>query len=308
MGSPYHHGERAVQERAGLADQALFSEGARRREIPEVAADFLAERTWLVVGALDASEDPWCSLLTGPSGFLDAPGPRTLDVASRPAADDPLADALGRDGTRVGALAIDPATRRRMRINGVSRPHGNGLRVTTDQVYANCPKYIQKRDPAPAGSGPPVASRAGTRLTGDQRDLVRRADTFFVATADATGDADANHRGGAPGFVRVHSSTVLSWPDYVGNAMFNTLGNLWVRPRAGLLFPDWGTGAVLRLSGAARIVWDGDPEGTGRTIEFTVERVVATDAAGLLAPDPPDPSRFNPPVPLHEPRTEEVHP
>ncbi|WP_306370426.1 pyridoxamine 5'-phosphate oxidase family protein [Nocardiopsis sp. CC223A] len=292
MGTRYHPGERAVQERAELADQAAFSDGAIRAEIPDVAVAFLAERTSLAAGAVDGDGDPWCTLLGGPPGFLRVTGPRTLEVDALPGAGDPLDGTLGRAPARIGLLAIDPATRRRMRINGVAHPRPGGLRVTTDQVYSNCPKYIQKRVPHPVPADRRSAPATGARLTPEQRDLVGSADTFFIATAAPGGDADASHRGGAPGFVRVHSPTRLSWPDYVGNAMFNTLGNLWERPRAGLLFPDWETGSVLQLTGAARIRWDG----TDRTVEFEVERTVSTPGAGLLSPGTPLYSKFNPPV------------
>ena len=284
-----HPGERAVRERAGLSGRAALSDDAIRAEIPEVAAAFLAERTWLVLGAVDAHGDPWCTLLRGPAGFLRATGPRTLDAAALPGAGDPL-DAHA--AARVGLLAIDPVTRRRMRVNGVARPRPGGLRVTTDQVYANCPKYIQKRHPRPVPPGRRGAPVCGARLSAEQRSLVGGADTFFIATSGPDGDADASHRGGAPGFVRVHSPTRLSWPDYAGNAVFNTLGNLWSRPRAGLLFPDWETGAVLMLTGSARVGW----EGTSRTVVFDVGRTVSVPGAGLLAPGEPGYSRFNPPA------------
>ncbi|MFL1440154.1 pyridoxamine 5'-phosphate oxidase family protein [Nocardiopsis protaetiae] len=292
MVTRYHPGERAVQERAGLSEQAAFSDGAIRAEIPDVAAAFLAERTSLVVGAVDGGGDPWCTLLGGPPGFVRVLGPRTLEVDALPGAGDPLDGLLGRAPVRVGMLAIEPQTRRRMRINGVAHPRSGGLRVTTDQVYANCPKYIQKRVPQPPPAGSRGTPTTGDRLSAEQQRLVEGADTFFVATADPGGATDASHRGGAPGFVRVHSPTRLEWPDYVGNAMFNTLGNLWARPQAGLLFPDWETGGVLHLTGAARIRWDG----TDRSVEFEVERSVSVPGGGLLAPGAPLYSKFNPPV------------
>jgi len=296
----YHRGERAVQARAALSDRAGASEGAVGDAIPDVAAEFLAAQPLLVLGAADGRGDLWCSALTGPPGFLRTRDPRTLDVGATPHDGDPLAGVLGRGAppARVGTLAIEPATRRRMRINGTSHPHGGGLRILTEQVYANCPKYIQKREIAPAsvrgdGTGEVTPMRT-ERLSGAQQDLLSRADTFFVATASGTGDTDASHRGGTPGFLRVHSPTLLSWPDYAGNAMFMTLGNLELNPRAGLLVPDWATGGLVRLTGTARVLWE---EGAGRrTVEFAVEGVVAAPSGGLLSPGAPQYSRFNPPT------------
>ncbi|MFD0905317.1 pyridoxamine 5'-phosphate oxidase family protein [Actinomadura sediminis] len=295
----YHEGERAAQRRAGLLDQGGFSGRAIRAEIPEVASKFLAQQPMLVLGAADGRGRLWATLLTGRPGFLRADDDRTLTVDARTGPDDPLHDRLSGPAP-VGMLAIEPSRHRRMRMNGRAVPTARGLRVTLDQVYSNCPKYIQKREPRwePAAPGRPERSNA---LTGDQRRWITGADTFFIATADREGNADVSHRGGAPGFVESVSPTVLRWPDYVGNAMFNTLGNLEVQPRAGLLFPDWRTGAVLQLTGTARTDWDpahaAAVPGAERLVEFTVTDVVEIPGAVPLRWSDPVPSRFNPPVP-----------
>lgn len=301
----YHRGELEVQRRAGLSERAAHTARAVRGEIPAVAADFLAAQPLLVVGAADTAGDLWCSLLTGAPGFLHAHDERTLDVAALPRGGDPLAGVLDRGPVPVGALAIEPARRRRMRVNGTARPRtdGRGWRLRTEQVYANCPKYIQKRtlvpDTAPSATPVPAPSRVGDRLTDTQRRLLEHSDTFFVTTADDTGAIDTNHRGGNPGFLRARSPTLLSWPDYAGNAMFGTLGNLYLNPRAGLLVPSWETGGLLQLTGTARVLWGTEPE--DRSVEFAVERVVATPSGGLRAAGPPEYSRANPPIPEPDP-------
>src|SRR3546814_14766932 len=64
--------------------------------------------------------------------------------------------------------------------------------------------------------------------------------------------ADVSHRGGRPGFVRVTEDdgrSVLTIPDFSGNQFFNTLGNIAINPRAGLLFVDFATGDLLTLTG-----------------------------------------------------------
>ncbi|GAA1464379.1 pyridoxamine 5'-phosphate oxidase family protein [Nocardiopsis exhalans] len=300
--SGYHRGEMAVQRRAGLAERAAHTARAVRTEIPAVAADFLAAQPLLVVGAADARGDLWCSLLTGTPGFLRARDARTLDVTALPRGGDPLAEVLAevsdREPVPVGALAIEPVRRRRMRVNGTARqaPDRQGWRLRTEQVYANCPKYIQKRTLAPASPTTAAAAvpRTGTHLTGADRELLERSDTFFVTTADDTGAVDTNHRGGGPGFVSVHSPALLSWPDYAGNAMFGTLGNLHVNPRAGLLVPDWESGGLLQLTGTARVLWGADAGPEGRSVEFSVEKVRAAPSGGLLAEGPPEYSRANP--------------
>ncbi|MFP8961245.1 pyridoxamine 5'-phosphate oxidase family protein [Streptomyces nanhaiensis] len=304
MTSPYHRGEREAQERAGLRRKAEISGRAIRGTVPPVAAAFLTEQRLLVAGAADDSGDLWATVLTGPAGFLRAPDERSLFIAAGPAPADPLSAVLERPA-RLGMLAIDTATRRRMRMNGTAHPRDGGFLVHLDQVVANCPKYIQRRTPPEPGCGPPPRpsrARRSDRLDDAQRRLLAAADTFFIATADEHGRADASHRGGDPGFLQVLSPTRLRWPDYTGNAMFLTLGNLLVNPRAGLVVPDYATGATVHLTGTARTVWDagraggpGDAE-TGRAVEFTVTGVAELPGTLPAGWSPPEMSRFNPPV------------
>ncbi|QXJ21563.1 pyridoxamine 5'-phosphate oxidase family protein [Actinomadura graeca] len=294
----YHQGERAARRRAGLGDQGEVSAGAVRAQIPEVAQRFLLQQPMLVLGAADDQERMWATLLTGRPGFLRAENGGILTVESRPGPGDPLHDRLSRPAP-VGMLAIEPARHRRMRMNGRAVPTAHGIRVTLDQVYSNCSKYIQKREQkwVPTTAAQPKRTRA---LTGDQERWITGADTFFIATADRDGNADASHRGGNPGFVQVMSPTLLRWPDYVGNAMFNTLGNLEIHPQAGLLFCDWRTGAVLHLSGTARTDWDpahaAAVPGAQRLVEFTVTEVIEILGASPLRWSEPVVSRFNPPA------------
>ncbi|MGW2180325.1 pyridoxamine 5'-phosphate oxidase family protein [Streptomyces sp. NPDC001732] len=301
----YHRGETAVQQRAGLADQAEFSQGGIRRTVPEVAADFLAEQPMIIVGGTDAGGRIWATQLTGAPGFLRVPDPDVLTVAALPHRDDPLAPLLRTAAApvQVGMIAIEPATRRRMRLNGRARTTEHGLRVDLDQVIANCPKYLQKRTSHLAGeesasAGPTTVD--STALTRRQQEAVSRADTFYIATGDDRGAMDASHRGGNPGFVQVLSPTRLRWPDYTGNAMFLTLGNLLLNPAAGLLFPHGQDGALLHLSGTARTVWDAEETarvpGAQRLVEFSVDAVREVTGASALRWGEPAHSRFNPPV------------
>ncbi|MYR40731.1 pyridoxamine 5'-phosphate oxidase family protein [Streptomyces sp. SID5910] len=301
----YHSGEIAVQERAGLAREAGYALGGIGATVPPVAREFLAEQPLIVLGGSDRAGRIWATQLTGPPGFIRVPDPRTVTIDALPLPEDPLADILATGSRpRIGMIAIEPATRRRMRVNGRAHREGDALHVDLDQVIANCPKYLQKRHYVETrpGDDTTVARTAveGTELTPAQQRTVRAADTFFVATASDQGDADASHRGGNPGFVQVLSPTLLRWPDYTGNAMFLTLGNLLLNASAGLLVPDWETGTTLHLSGTAHTVWD--PEeiarvpGAQRLVEFTVEAVREITGASPLRWSSPAYSRFNPPA------------
>ncbi|MFI2317027.1 pyridoxamine 5-phosphate oxidase [Streptomyces sp. CB00072] len=308
--SGYHRGEIAVQERAGLVRRASGAQRAIRSDIPEVAADFLGRQPFLVVGGADERGRIWATQLTGAPGFLSVPAPDTLVIGALPLPDDPLAGLLSGAGTagaapaRLGMIGIEPATRRRMRMNGRAVRAGDGLRVDLDEAVANCPKYIQVREHRRIAPGEETGQRHtvtdGDALNPAQQEALRAADTFFVATASDRGDADASHRGGNPGFVQVLTSRLLRWPDYAGNGMFLTLGNLELNPAAGLLLPGWDTGSSLHLTGFARTVWDADEvarvPGAERLVEFEVTAVREIAAASPLRWSEPEFHRFNPPV------------
>ena len=272
---PFHDGELRVQELAGVRERASRVGNSIRREIPPAAAEFLAERRWVVLAAADAAGRPWASLLTGPPGFARAEGTRGVHLDARPAPGDPLAE-LPPGGTVAGLLAIDPPNRQRMRVNGTLEPAGDGLRLHAEQVYANCPKHIHPHaaDPAaPAGT----PAHHGSVLSDRQREWIRGADTFFIATVNPGEGADASHRGGPAGFVAVEASRLV-WPDYRGNMMYNTLGNIAAHGRAGLLFLDLERGGRLMLTGTARIDWDparaASVAEAERLVELEVEMVV----------------------------------
>ncbi|MET9024259.1 pyridoxamine 5'-phosphate oxidase family protein [Nocardia sp. NPDC004168] len=291
----FHRGEVAVQRRMGQADIAGRVGRMIRADIPAVAADFLAEQRMVVLAAADAAGRLWASELVGQPGFVRAVDDRTISIGTMPAAADPLHEALTRR-SRVGMIALQPQRRRRMRVNGRSAPEDAGVRIVTDQVYSNCPKYISRRDVAsytPGATTPAV--RRGAELDAEQRSAIASADTFFVATADEEGNADASHRGGNPGFLQVLSPTRLRWPDYRGNSMFMTLGNLAVNPRCGILIPDWSTGATLQLTGTAELVWAAETFTAGAqcSLDFTIEEVVER-STGALRWGPAELSPVNP--------------
>ncbi|MER5404471.1 pyridoxamine 5'-phosphate oxidase family protein [Streptomyces sp. NPDC002769] len=290
----YHSGSRAVQDRVGVRDLADHVGQAVGQGIRPVAAAFLEQQPMLVAGAADpVTGEVWASLLTGPPGFVRATGVRQISVTGGPSEGDPLAAALATEGTLVGTIALDPRTRRRMRLNGRSRPTARGFAVEADRVFANCPKYLQRRESYETVERRPGEARRSGLLSPRQRALVEAADTFFLATVHAHG-ADASHRGGNPGFVHADGPSELHWRDYPGNAMFLTLGNLEADPRAGLLFLDWTSGTVLRLTGTARAEYAPDGE---RTVRFTVTGVVETPAGSPLRWSAPEYSPANPSLP-----------
>ncbi len=280
MSPVFHSGELAVQARAGqrdIADRVGKSIGS---VIPSSAQTFLRRQPMAILGSIDPAGRLWASMLTGAPGFMQPLDGRTVQISASPALGDPFVENLAGVG-RVGMLVIDLATRRRMRLNGTAETQSDGvIRVHARQVYANCPKYIQVRvwenrniDP---GTAQPV--RRELSLTERQQRWIGEADTFFIASGHSYGGLDASHRGGMCGFVRVVNGGLLAWPDYAGNMMFQTLGNIAADSHAGLLFIDFEGGSTLQLTGRARIIWDAnraaDFPGAERIIEYDIDEVV----------------------------------
>ncbi|HEX4984159.1 MAG TPA: pyridoxamine 5'-phosphate oxidase family protein, partial [Ilumatobacteraceae bacterium] len=113
-----------------------------RPVIPQVGAQFLAAQPWVVAGSRRPDGTVWCTLLTGPVGFMRASGSE-VTIAAQAQLGDPLRDVLEQDAL-VGLLVIEPARRRRVRINGRSHPTVvdgiDGLRVDVDEALSNCPR------------------------------------------------------------------------------------------------------------------------------------------------------------------------
>jgi len=98
-----------------------------------------------------------------------------------------------------------------------------------------------------------------TAFSDDDKRFIESAMYFFIATADASGHPDCSFKGGTPGFVRVTAPSELAFPDYDGNGMFKSLGNIDVNPHVGLLFIAMhGKPQRLRVNGVAQIERD-DP-------------------------------------------------
>jgi uncharacterized protein len=285
---PFHAGEIAVQTRAGVHEKAAIG-GRRgiRRYLPDQHRQFFEQLPFIVLGGIDAQGQPWATLRIGEPGFMSSPDATTLRIGGETLGGDPLIDAW-HVGAALGGLGIEPPTRRRNRINGViTEDIGGTLTVQVRQSFGNCPKYIQSRTPTwVEGDGFPSTQRPQRRATVlDMSDcaLIERSDTYFIATRSDMRDngptqgVDVSHRGGLPGFVRVEDERTLLAPDYRGNQFFNTLGNLAVDPRAGLLFIDFEQGDLLYVAARAEIVWTRTAleafPGAERLVRFTIQDV-----------------------------------
>jgi len=260
--------------------------------MPEQHRAFFAALPFMVVGMADQNGHPWPTTLSGHPGFANSTEPNLLSIKAWLDPGDPLYSCL-RDGVPIGGLGIELSTRRRNRVNGRIEDCvvGEGFSIRVQQSFGNCPKYIQARNVQPRHcSGRAPECRTDSRLDDSEVSFITEADTFFIASRSTQLDQeessqglDVSHRGGRPGFVRVDSKNQLCFPDYSGNLLFNTLGNLEVDARAGLLFIDFQSGRTLHIIGRARIRWD-VPEtmrsaGIERLIFFDIERLMNRDHA-----------------------------
>ncbi|WPZ33523.1 pyridoxamine 5'-phosphate oxidase family protein [Thalassobaculum sp. OXR-137] len=276
--TPFHAGELAMQDRAGVRERiAAVGSQNIRRFLPDQHRTFFADLDLLFVGSVDSDGRPWATVLVGEPGFIGSPTRTRLTVGLLPEADDPAFAGM-QAGAPLGLLGLMPQNRRRNRANGRIAAIGkNGFTLDVLESFGNCPQYIhtRSREPAAIVTRPPaeLSERIGDKV----RDRIERADTFFIAT-NAPEGVDVSHRGGRAGFVTVAEDGALLWPDFSGNNYFNTLGNLAVDPRAGLLFADFESGDLLQLTGTAETLWDG-PElaafrGAERLVRFRPTAVV----------------------------------
>jgi predicted pyridoxine 5'-phosphate oxidase superfamily flavin-nucleotide-binding protein len=255
----WHAGERAMQERLGLAER-MAEIGPRliRDFMPDQHRAFFEQLPFVLVGSVDEQGDAWASVLTGAPGFVRSPNPYSLTISLE---GEPVLDLT--PGHAVGLLGIEPHTRRRNRMNGtITSATANEISIAVQQSFGNCPKYIHPRELviAPKSAPQPIARFDGLDAAG--RAQIAAADTLFVASYTGTGarqQVDVSHRGGPPGFVKLDADGMLTIPDYAGNRFFNTLGNISVQPRVGLLFIDFIRGDLLQIAGTAQVSADGDP-------------------------------------------------
>lgn len=189
--------------------------------------------------------------------------------------DDPILGNLDSAGEMmVAGLGTDLAARRRVKFfgrvaDGMRRVGKNDgmlqVILKIEQTLWNCPKYITARQVAFAPTTAPTRPEERTAnikntLSHNALELIQTADIFFITTRNGEKDMDTNLRGGPPGFVRILPSsststpTTIIWPEYSGNRLYQTLGNLAVNPEAGITFTDFVTGDILYLTGITEII------------------------------------------------------
>ena len=278
--SKYHKGEKLAQELAGERRQADFNGQAITNSIIEGALSFISEQEYVIASITDDDSNVWASVLSGERGFIQALDPKSIVIHRKNVASDkhdPIASHLEK-GKKIGLLIIELASRRRLRVNGnISNITNEEINIRVEQAYPNCMKYIQRRHIVKRESWLRTSenTKGGKALGQMQKDIITNADTFFIGSVHPNGNLDVSHRGGNPGFVQLMNDKTFRVPDYKGNSMFNTFGNLLLHNKAGIAFWNFNNGQLLHLIGSVHIVWDDTDKNisdTGRYWEFQIEQ------------------------------------
>lgn len=287
MAEVYHTGEREIQQLIGEVQIANRNGSVITNTIIKGAINFIEKQPLAIVSSKSREGEIWISLLIGDFGFTKVPDPNSI-VFHRDSITSNHDDIFYENilhHAQVGSLFIELDTRRRFRINGVCSLRGSVIDIRIEEAYPNCPKYIQRRVISLPDYFQKTASTTveGSYLTEAERIWIHNADTFFVGSCSGEGKLDASHRGGNPGFIEILEDGSLKIPDFSGNSLYNTFGNIFQNPNVGLVFIDFEKGQTLQLTGKASLLFDQLSEsdllktnGTGRFWIFNTSRWIQT--------------------------------
>ncbi len=303
----FHPGETQIQTAVGRRERVEeMGRVLMRDHLIEQHREFYAGLEYVFLSTVDATGKLKAVMVSGVAGFLTTPDDKTLRLDAK------LSDALVQLGdlalgSMIGVVGIDLSNRRRNRMHGrVEGIHASHVDIRVTQSYGNCPKYINVRELTTHFEKTDLPVVENSRALNDaDREAIRAADIFFIASffdrgqGDAFEGADMSHRGGNPGFIHVEGDKLII-PDYFGNNLFNTFGNLSMNPVTALLFLDFETGATRHLTGTTAII--DEPARIAlfpkalRLLEVTVQEVIVTHnatplrwAMGEVSPHSPGP-------------------
>lgn len=286
----FHTGELRAQEKAGTLGAASELVVGRKSSLNFKANhdSFLAAQSFAVVCSVAPKDGAvWVTPLFGQEGILVAKSENEIAISNDAIAQNDVLRFV-ESGSPLSLLAIDLDRRIRHRINGIAHvageKAGQRLSLKVQEYSPNCPKYINRRqiifDQNNAESmSKNVVREQRKELTERDQALIQAMDTLWIGSYAPGIGADCNHRGGKPGFIRVTSPTTIEWPEYRGNGMFYTSGNLESHDRAGVTLIHFETGDIIQLTGKARVDWshDGSYEGASRKVIFDIENLVRSD-------------------------------
>ncbi len=305
MNQVYHPGEIEIQQKVGEQLTAESNGRVITNTVAKGAVNFIEKQPMAIVSSVSPAGQVWISLLIGDFGFTTVPHPQTLVFDQSMIRSDPgdiFYQNIGQN-PQIGSLFIELSTRRRYRINGISSRNGTRIEVSIQEAYPNCPKYIQRRvlSSSEHFKATPAHTMRGEQLGKPEKDWIQNADTLFVGSRSKELRMDASHRGGNPGFVEILDDNTLKIPDYQGNSMYNTLGNITQNPASGILLIDFQKGETLQLTGSAQLLFGQQAghdlhktTGTGRYWLFKTHEWIRTLNHHQVAWEFLDYSPFNP--------------
>jgi uncharacterized protein len=276
---PFHAGELAVQKRMGVRLEAMQNSALVRDDADIGSARNIARAD---IAVLTTRHDGrlHVDICAGPTGFIELRSPSLMRIHCDHTLPWSLIEGIQQNGF-VGGLTLGFAARQRARINGVgSVVDDRTFDIDAGEVFFNCTKFITTRTR--------IDDDAAAVATLDLPALVAAADMFFVGSRHPKRGLDASHRGGNAGFL-TFADDVLSWIEYPGNAMYQTMGNLLDHPEIAVIVPDLVTGRQVHFHGSARIDF-------GDAIAVTVEldaveagRLATTQRWSAVSPSPHNP-------------------
>ncbi|REE91662.1 hypothetical protein A8990_104170 [Paenibacillus taihuensis] len=297
MQDVFHEGERIVQRLTGEGWIAEQNSKMISSQFSNGIINFLKTQQFAVISYKDQKGSVWVTFLSGEAGFINVLDEQRAEIQAGLIVGESIAM---HEPHQIGLLIIDTERRIRVRINGIATREQDRFVVVAHQIYGNCPKYIQKREllTDQNTNGAFISEHRNNRLDRAQENWISTADTFYIGTTNDKGEMDASHRGGNPGFIHVLNAETLLIPDYQGNSLYNTLGNIQSNPSTGLLFIDYDHGHLLQLTGVARLIWEEAEadsfSGAGLLVRFEIRQVLQLNNATELRWGEMELSPYNP--------------
>jgi uncharacterized protein len=236
----YHHGQLSIQAEAkttAVAEHLANWVGP--------VTEFARGADLVLLAAPDEGQRLRFTVLSGQAPLLE------VDTDDDPLVRFPSAFSSRLPVGRCGGLVISLALARRARLNGVMAANHGVHELAAAETFTLCRKYM----------APSIALEAVAKLGPDSRQalhlddpwlarLLARAETSFLASISPDGGPDVAHRGGPPGFLTLDATNGrLSWPEYVGDGIFKSAGNVRATAAFTLLVPDLETGDGVELVG-----------------------------------------------------------
>lgn len=267
---PGSDGEHELQAQFGTIDRAdPFYDEAMHSSLTDRMRSFLGER-WLGFVGWMTDEGPRLTTAVGEPGMIRRLGDETIAwpaeclLGAGPALDGPRAQQW------LSLVTVDWwDSTVGLHVNGIAGRYptipgdddaetaGDWIVLVIEEAYIHCAKHIPRLTVAERA---PTDRSAGSRTIHDDR-LTPATKQFIdsrllgvLATADRHGETDVSPRLGPDGFVQVVDDTTIAWPEYRGNGIHASLGNIYEQPAASMSFIDWWNGeAIVHVAGDASI-------------------------------------------------------